>query len=273
MISKRFKIEYITVITIILGIVLVLSPLKVMADDATANPSLTLSYDSADGANIMSYVNSVNNYVSSFDLLDFNAEGSNNTMGTLTINLTSYKNLSQNRKTEIMSYALDKIKNSNMSTVSRNKIYNFIQSQDASTASLVRQLSNDVNADFGEAYMLFKPFSGVLGTILGVFTIVIFVTLTLMILCDLSYIVIPMIRDALTPDTADAKPKYISNEAWYAVKEVDGSQGEKKDVLLLYFKKKSIQFVALSICILYLLSGQIYILIGNLMDMFRGVLG
>ena len=172
-----------------------------------------------------------------------------------------------------MESALTTISNSSMSTMSRNKLYNFIESQDESTASLVRQLSNDVNADFAEAYMMFKPFSGVLGVVLGVFAIVIFVTLTMMILVDLSYIVIPMIRDFLTPSSANAKPKFVSNEAWYAVKEVDGANDTQKNVLLIYLKKKTMQFVALSICILYLLSGEIYILIGNLMDMFRGILG
>lgn len=243
-----------------------------------ANPTLTLSYSIGEESAIARYVNDVNNFASNYglELLRFNRNRGSQSggvqAGEIILNFTVYKHLEQDAKSKIMSYALESIKDSGISTVASNKIYNFIESQDESTASLVRQLSNDVNADFARAYMAFKPFSGVLGFVLGVFAIGIFVTLTLMIVTDLSYIVIPIVRDWLTPASSNAKPKYVSNEAWYAVKEVDSSTNTSKNTLLIYFKKKTMQFVILSICILYLLSGQIYTLIGNIMDMFRGVL-
>lgn len=278
--NHTFGVRYAIVITLLLGIAILLSPFKVMAegDDVEANPTLTISYISGEETSIRTYVNKVNNFSSNeadMNLLEFTNEGDTTGNGTyagvLTLDFTIYKNLNQEQKSNIMQYALENLKDSGISTMASNKIYNFIQSQDESTASLVRQLSNDVNADFAEAYMMFKPFSGALGIVLGVFAIAIFVTLTMMILVDLSYIVIPMVRDFLTQP--QGKPKFVSNEAWYAVKEVDGENHSNKNVLVVYFKKKTMQFVALSICILYLLSGQIYILIGNLMDMFRGMLG
>ena len=45
---------------------------------------------------------------------------------------------------------------------------------DKSTSNLVRQLSNDVDADFAGAYMTFKPFTGVVGWILGLICLSIF---------------------------------------------------------------------------------------------------
>ena len=278
--NHTFGVRYAIVITLLLGIAILLSPFKVMAtgSDVEANPTLTLSYSSGEDTAIRGYVSKVNNYTvntTGVSLLTFTNKGStasdSTNAGVLTLDFTTYRNLSQEEKSDVMQFALENIKDSGISTMASNKIYNFIESQDESTASLVRQLSNDVNADFAEAYMMFKPFSGVLGIVLGVFAIAIFVTLTLMILVDLSYIVIPIIRDFLTQP--QGKPKFVSNEAWYAVKEVDGENHSNKNVLTVYLKKKTMQFVALSICILYLLSGQIYILIGNLMDMFRGMLG
>lgn len=278
--NHTFGVRYAIVITLLLGIAILLSPFKVMAtgSDVEANPTLTLSYSSGEDTAITRYVSKVNNYTvntTGVSLLTFTNKGSTasdlTNAGVLTLDFTTYRNLSQEEKSDVMQFALENIKDSGISTMASNKIYNFIESQDESTASLVRQLSNDVNADFAEAYMMFKPFSGALGIVLGVFAIAIFVTLTLMILVDLSYIVIPIIRDFLTQP--QGKPKFVSNEAWYAVKEVDGENHSNKNVLTVYLKKKTMQFVALSICILYLLSGQIYILIGNLMDMFRGMLG
>ena len=279
--NHTFGVRYAIVITLLLGIAILLSPFKVMAEgnnDVSANPTLVLSYTSGEETAIMKYVSDVNNYTldtAGVSLLTFVNEGettkNGNSSGVLTLDFTTYRNLNQEKKSAVMKHILESIKDSDISSVASNKIYNFIQSQDESTASLVRQLSNDVDADFSEAYMMFKPFSGVLGIILGVFAIAIFVTLTMMVLVDLSYIVIPIIRDFLTQP--QGKPKFVSNEAWYAVKEVDGENHSNKNVLTVYLKKKTMQFVALSICILYLLSGQIYILIGNLMDMFRGILG
>lgn len=267
------RVRYAFVITLLLGIATLLSPFKVMAD-VNAKPTLAISCNSADYNLILTSASDINTSAGfTFITVSASTQVGNTSSCNVSLDMTTYKNYEQSVKTSIMESALTTISNSSMSTMSRNKLYNFIESQDESTASLVRQLSNDVNADFAEAYMMFKPFSGVLGVILGVFAIVIFVTLTMMILVDLSYIVIPMIRDFLTPSSANAKPKFVSNEAWYAVKEVDGANDTQKNVLLIYLKKKTMQFVALSICILYLLSGEIYILIGNLMDMFRGVLG
>lgn len=267
------RVRYAIVITLLLGVAMLLSPFKVMAD-VNAKPTLAISCNSADYNLILTSASDINTSAGfTFITVSASTQVGNTSSCNVSLDMTTYKNYEQSVKTSIMESALTTISNSSMSTMSRNKLYNFIESQDESTASLVRQLSNDVNADFAEAYMMFKPFSGVLGVILGVFAIVIFVTLTMMILVDLSYIVIPMIRDFLTPSSANAKPKFVSNEAWYAVKEVDGANDTQKNVLLIYLKKKTMQFVALSICILYLLSGEIYILIGNLMDMFRGILG
>lgn len=267
------RVRYAIVITLLLGVAILLSPFKVMAD-VNAKPTLAISCNSADYNLILTSASDINTSAGfNFITVSASTQVGNTSSCNVSLDMTTYKNYEQSVKTSIMESALTTISNSSMSTMSRNKLYNFIESQDESTASLVRQLSNDVNADFAEAYMMFKPFSGVVGIILGVFAIAIFVTLTMMVLVDLSYIVIPMIRDFLTPSSANAKPKFVSNEAWYAVKEVDGANDTQKNVLLIYLKKKTMQFVALSICILYLLSGEIYILIGNLMDMFRGILG
>ena len=269
--NRILKVRYAIVITLLLGIAIMLSPFKVIASGGTyARPTLTLSFNVGDKQKLWQLKKDINSSVG-FDFIITSKTDNNG--GCISLNMSTYNSLVQEQKTKTMESALTCVKNSDLSTMSRNKIYNFIESQDESTSSLVRQLSNDVNADFADAYVMFKPFSGALGTTLGVFAIAIFVTLTLMVVFDLSYITIPLIRDLLTPSSSEGKPKFVSNEAWYAVKEVDSEGGRNKDVLLVYLKKKTMQFVALSICILYLLSGKIYILIGNLMDMFRGILG
>lgn len=268
-----------TFIALVMGVVNILSPFKVMAD-VTTDPTLSLSYASGEGVKIQLYVDSVDSYtqeLAEYDLLEFElGTGSDKgkvDTGTLTMKMSLYKGSTQALKSKMMEYALNSIESSSMSTITKNKVYNFISSQDESTSSLVRQLSTDVNADFADAYLIFKPFSGVIGTILGVFVIAIFLTITFMVLVDISYISIPIVKDFLTPDNANARPKFVSNEAWYAIKEVETANSKKKEVLFVYLKSKSIQFFALSICILYLVSGEIYNLIGSMMDAFSGIVG
>lgn len=270
--NQNKRVRFALVITLLVGVALLLSPFKVMAD-IDAKPTLTFTSKSVDVSKISLYVSDVNSYVG-FNFMEYvKATGTVDATYNLSLDMTTYRNKNQSEKSKIMQYALDSLKDTSISNIAKNKIYNFIESQDESTASLVRQLSNDVTADFAEAYYVFKPFSGWLGLLLGIVSIVIFVTLTLMILADLSFITIPLVRDWLTPAKSGDKPKFVSNEAWDAVKEVDSESNKHKNVLSVYLKMKVSQFVILSICILYLLSGQIYILIGNLMDMFRGILG
>lgn len=240
----------------------------------SAKPTLTISSDGSDGASLRLYCNDVNE-VAGFDFIT--NENAERTVGTeihyeyvITLDMLTYNSLTQTKKTTIINYALSGINDYTLTTMTKNKVYNFIESQDETTSSLVRQLSDDVNADFAEAYTMFKPFSGVLGLVLGIFTLAIFVVLTLTILTDLSYIVLPIVRDFLTK--SDSKPKFVSNEAWYAVREGDKDTSGNVNVLLLYFKKKSMQFAVLALCILYLVSGEIYSMIGNFIDAFRGIL-
>jgi hypothetical protein len=193
---------------------------------------------------------------------------------TIKIDMSYYNDLgSEKAKQTIMKSALENINDSGISRVNKVKIYNYVCDQDKSTSSFVRQLSDDVNADFGEAYMMFKPFSGVIGIILGVLTLGTFIALALHITLDICYITIPGIQLALYNEKTN-KAKFISIEAQKAVEFAANSEGTNYvNPLSFYFKHKTKQFIAIGICILYLVSGQIYTLIANIIDAFKGIIG
>lgn len=193
---------------------------------------------------------------------------------TIKIDMSYYNDLgSEKAKQTIMKSALESINDSGISRVNKVKIYNYVCDQDKSTSSFVRQLSDDVNADFGEAYMMFKPFSGVIGIILGVLTLGTFIALALHITLDICYITIPGIQLALYNEKTN-KAKFISIEAQKAVEFAANSEGTNYvNPMSFYFKHKTKQFIAIGICILYLVSGQIYTLIANIIDAFKGIIG
>lgn len=187
-------------------------------------------------------------------------------------NVSTYNGLKQNEKEAVMELILNGIDNSQLSQISKTKIYNFVSNSDEATANLVRQLSSDVKADFGSAYSSFKPFTGVIGWILGILTLAIFLILGLTIAFDIAYITIPIIQNWLSQSNESVKPKFVSLEAWNAVKAAEASIGTGyREPMAIYFKAKTKQFLALGLCLLYLISGQIYNVIAMIIDMFNGV--
>lgn len=184
-------------------------------------------------------------------------------------NATAYNKLEQKQKQLTMEIILGGIDDSQLSQISKSKIYNFIVNSDKATASLVRQLSNDVTADFASAYASFRPFTGVIGWILGILVFAIFIMLGFTILIDISYIVIPLFQNFLSSSTDKKKPRLVSPEAWNAVKTAEASIGNGyKEPLSTYLGTKTKQFLAIGICVLYLVSGQIYDLIARIIDTF-----
>lgn len=191
----------------------------------------------------------------------------------ITVVMTRYNKLANSEQQKVMQIALDGIYNSDISRTNKNKIYNELCELDSTTASLVRQLSSDVRADFANAYSWFKPFSSPIGTLLGVLTIVIFISLGLTAVIDIAYIVLPPFQMFLGKVSKGEKTILVSLEAANAVKEAESKSGQEfVEPLSVYFKSKIKQYVILAICIIYLVSGEIFNLISSWIDYFSGVL-
>lgn len=192
---------------------------------------------------------------------------------TLAINMRRYKNLANEMQQRTMQVALDGIYNSDISRTLKNKIYNEISALDSTTAALVRQLSSDVTADFASAYSWFKPFSGAIGWFLGVVSVAMFAILGVTMVVDIAYITLPIVQLGLTKE-GENKAIFVSHEAFHAVKEQQSKSGtEYVSPMGVYLKAKIGQLVAIFLCLLYLVSGRLYILLAELMDLFSGFLG
>lgn len=262
---------------LLMGVSMLISPFFIVK--AETNPILTISnVEAKERTELEKACNEINTEVqdwmgiSDLQFMKFDTVNGEKTYN-IEINMSSYSNWGQEDKQKVMSICLNTIDKSGCSRIIRSKVYNFIANNDKSTSSLVRQLSDDVTSDFAGAYSYFKPWAGWLGILLGCITLLIFLTLTLGILFDISYIVIPMWQNFLSADKADQKPKFISLEAWNAVKKAEESTTSGfREPLGIYLGSKTRQFLAIGICILYLVSGKIYSLIAWLMDSFSGVL-
>jgi hypothetical protein len=164
-----------------------------------------------------------------------------------------------------------------------------IQQESGMGATLLASLLQNTKPDYVTANKIYEPFSGTVGTILGIVSIAIMALLAITMGLDLAYITIPAFQMAMggsestsgNGDKSKGIGKIISMEAHKAVQAAEGGQGgggqggsgEYKAAVGIYFKYRWKGLVMLAICLLYLVQGQIYSLIAWFIDLFSGLLG
>ena len=160
-----------------------------------------------------------------------------------------------------------------------------IQNTEGVGSQLVTTLMSQTKPDFVTANRIYAPFSGTVGTILGVIAILIMAFLAITMVLDLAYIAIPTFQvfiggEGGNGQGGDKKKSIISNEAIEAVQMAAGGQGgggqsgnSNKLAVSIYFKKRVLMLIVLCICLLYLVSGNIFALVGALIDLLSGFLG
>lgn len=143
-------------------------------------------------------------------------------------------------------------------------------------SKILQETLKNTGPDFITANNIYQPFSGLVSTLLGLGAILIFALLGLVIVADIAYITIPPFR-MITGDGGDGdkRSKIITTEAINAVEtaENSGGDGKQKSALGQYLKTRIVAMVILAICLVYLIQGQIYVLIGWILDAFNGFLG
>lgn len=235
-------------------------PLLAYADRGDTDAVISIGESAGEVALICRKANDVANeeilvYTSSDTLLSF----SNKKYSKLTVDV----------KREFMEVALLTTKESSLGDRIKNKVYNFIEKQDTTNSAAVRYLRSDVSADFASASMWFKPFSGVIGTILGVLSLLIFMFLAISIIIDIAYMVLPAFRLLLEKGVED-KPTWVSKEAYSSVKECESSisSNSYKGYMSMYFRRRLVSVFIMAITLGYLISGEIYSIISYIIDAF-----
>lgn len=196
--------------------------------------------------------------------------------GVVTFHSKEYAELNASDKQALMVYALDSIEAANLGYRIKMKFYNFVADRDTPTTAVIRKFSTDTSADISAASSWIFPFSGAVGTVLGVICIFIFMFLGLGTALDIAWMVIPAFR-ALVEHTWNSKPWFISSEAFESVmmSERGGPHGPGSgggsNYLSNYLRKRAWTMIILCLAILYLVSGEIYDVVVFFMNAFSGV--
>ena len=142
---------------------------------------------------------------------------------------------------------------------------------------MLNMILKNTNPDFVTANKIYQPFSGLVGTLLGLGAVLIMAFLALVMICDIAYISLPPVR-LFAGDEQNGKvsSKLFSHDAIYAVQcaeNDDKGDGSPKQALGIYFKRRVFMLILLGICLLYLIQGQIFSLVGMVLDLVSGFFG
>lgn len=190
----------------------------------------------------------------------------------ITVDINSYNKLANSEQQKIMQIALDGIANSNISRVTKIKIYNNLCEVDVTTASLVRQLGNDISVNIVGAHKYYLRIEWLVKFILTIAVVVIPLGLSFTLVIDISYITVPFIQNWL--DRRKIWGHDIASlEAVSAVKESMSKSGQEYvSPVGIYFKSKRKQFIVLALCLLYIINGEVFSVIAQWVGYFRGFL-
>lgn len=189
--------------------------------------------------------------------------------GLFSFSGSRYSVLSTKKKLKFMETALELVAESQLDARTKNKMYHFIEQQDDKITASINFLDKNVNSDFVTAKNVILPFTGPVSTALGVLSLVIFIMLTLSSAIDIAWLVIPLVR-LLFKEDKNGKPFMITKEAYSS--EVDSNRCDGyKSALSLYLQRRGKVFIVMGVCLIYLVSGQLYDLIVWIIDSFSWI--
>jgi hypothetical protein len=145
---------------------------------------------------------------------------------------------------------------------------------------LLATITEQLKPDYVSGNRIFAPFAGPLNTFIALVIIVAMVLLVLTFAFDLAYINIPMFQSFVVNSMnsngsggSRSTNFFVGREAVRAVEESENdSNGKFKNPNAIYLKHRVVGIACLGLCLLYLIQGQIFTLVGMLMDLLGGFL-
>lgn len=208
-----------------------------------------------------------------------------------------FENLTSKSKEEILrdmyniALATQKADPNNVADSTVNTWLTSLQNTNGIGTKLMSTILEDSKPDFVSAQRILSPFNGPVNTAIAIVAILTMSLLGLTMALDLFYINIPAVRLFLDPDGGagsgsgrgdhKGKMKFISHEAVTAVQQAEGGSGsgksqggsENKIASGVYLKQRVFGLVAVGLCLLYLVQGQIYTFVSWFLDLFSGLVG
>lgn len=194
---------------------------------------------------------------------------------TVTLNKDAFTYGTDASVKEALSYFVSDLQNSSVSEQGQQDIMDTWSEADSNINKILIPITIDkTSADIYTAMKWLNPFLPIIRVILGVLAILIVVLVILSTTIDLMFIGLPIARERMQGSGDKKAIPFVSNDAVYAVNETASSlssSGGYKNAYFTYFKHRAMTYVLLSICVLYLVLGELSGLIAWLLTLGDGV--
>lgn len=267
----RFLICTVLIFCITLGFSLVASAVETISkSDKEKLVKVLASTDAGTGEE--EYCNKIKlSDGTTFSLFTIKKRGSDDAYWDIEFNDVNFKKLGDRTKEIILQNFEDEIKKSSISDQGKQYIYNEIRYYyDYDTRLIQENVVEKVLPNMFLGYEFVQPAFGVVSTILGCICIVIIMSLVASVILDVMYMQVPVFREKTFQATQRGgggrfsfirnrtqleRPWFISYEAAYANKVALESNGTK-NALVLYLLYRSVTFIVVSFCIIFLMTGM-----------------
>ncbi len=193
------------------------------------------------------------------------------------INMDTWGDASSSDVSKVMQTFVDELSDIDFNSDAVTEFMNNFQETDATVASvMLPMIFASTKGNLYEAYVIMGPALDMLSIVLGVGAVILIILTVGSSVIDMAYIGLPMWREAQQGEGKDKKAFGVSYEAETTVKEIEkgiGGDGQYRNAYVLYFKRRALTYIVLSICILYLITGGLSGIIAFILNVVSGITG
>jgi hypothetical protein len=198
--------------------------------------------------------------------------------GSIEFKIENFRSATEKSRSRALATFVTELQDSAVSGQTQKNIMDTMNAMDKDVSLLLLPIvMQATSADVYTAMKWVAPLLSIVRVILGVGAVLITIFLVGSTVLDMAFIGLPFARnwmDDRASENGNQKPKFVTNEALSAVKQTEASldsSGGYKNAYLIYFKLRIVTYIILSICLLYLVLGEIGGLIAWLLKLGSGV--
>lgn len=200
------------------------------------------------------------------------------TSGTVKFNNTNFQDATEKSRKRVLREFVEALQGSAVSDQTQQVIMSSISALNSEVSMLLIPLvTESASADMYTAMIWINPILPYVRVVFGIGAILLTIYLIATSIADLFYIGLPVARELMdmkANNKGRKKPFGISDDAISAVRETETSlksTGSYKNAYMLYFKRRVLTYIILSLCLLYLIGGELGGLIAWLLSLGSGV--
>lgn len=265
-------------------LVLAFAPLTVFANTPTEESKLTYTVTTSDINKLCSRIGTgdvgtefqvkLKAQAETQDVKVFYCDGNG-----LIFNKTAFDNGTEKSRKQVMTNFVEALRSSGIEEQEQQHIIDQLNAKDTDISRILIPIVMDkTSADLYTALKWLTPFLPIIRVLFGIGAIVISILLIGSTIVDLAFIGLPIMRESMENNAngKSGKISFVSSDAVSVVRETASSadsSGGYTNAYLLYFKRRALTYIILSICLLYLVLGELSGLIGWLLSLGDGIVG